>query len=245
MGNIEIKTAQNVAIEFETATALERTIAFLIDLFIVWTIEVILFVFLGSMTGTTDLHLLEIILMVMATCLGLFAMVSQEILWGGQTIGKKAMGVKIIKTNGREATANDFFVRWGLKIIDVGMSLGFFAMFTVSSSKRGQRLGIVANTTVIKLKPSNKITLTELIKLHNKTISHEVVYPQAGRINDEYALAIKHILERHQKYNNDTTSALVKEIAEKVINELQIELKDKSYVKFLKTFLDDYVKLTR
>lgn len=245
MGNIEIKTSQNVSIEFETATALERTIAFLIDFFIMFFTASFMIGILSSLSGKSDITFS--ILLVFFVLIWFFSMVTQEILLGGRTVGKMALGIKIIKTNGREATPNDFFVRWGFKVIDVMMSLGFFAMFVISSSKRGQRLGdVVANTTVIKLKPSsNKVSLNELLKMHTEGSSQQIVYPQAVRINDEYALVIKHIIDRYEKYKNDTSAGLVRDMAEKIKSELNIEIKEKSYLHFLKNFLADYVRITR
>ncbi|HTF82655.1 MAG TPA: hypothetical protein VL947_13050, partial [Cytophagales bacterium] len=144
------------------------------------------------------------------------------------------------------ATPNDFFVRWGFKLIDIALSWGFFAMFVISSSKRGQRLGdVVANTTVIKLKPSNKVSLDEILKMHTESSAHLVVYPEAVKINDEYALVIKHVIDRYTKYKNEASSQLVKDLTEKIKSDLNIEIKDKSYLQFLKTFLADYVRLTR
>lgn len=245
MGNIEIKTAQNVSIEFETATALERTIAWLIDYFVVTAVYVFL-MFIIKQSDGIDHRVEDIVLMVLAVILALFSMLFQEVMFGGRTLGKRALGIKIIKLNGREATPNDFFIRWGFKLIDVAMSWGLFAMFVVSSSKRGQRLGdIVANTTVIKLKQKSTILLKELMKMHIETDSADIKYPEAKRINDEYALVIKHVLERYNKYKNPNTSSLVKELAEKLKSELNLEIKEKSYVEFLKIFLSDYIKLTR
>lgn len=245
MGNIEIKTSQNVSIEFETATALERTIAFLIDFFIMF-ISLTTMIGILSGGGIKEDKILFSILMVVVIFVWFFSMVAQEILLGGRTLGKMALGIKIIKTNGREATPNDFFVRWGFKLIDIMMSFGFFAMFVISSSKRGQRLGdVVANTTVIKLKPSNKVSLNELLKMHTEGSNQQIIYPQASRINDEYALVIKHVIDRYEKFKNDTSSNLVREMAEKIKAELNIEIQEKSYLQFLKNFLADYVRITR
>ncbi len=246
MGNIEIKTSQNVSIEFETATALERTIAFLIDFAIMVTTFFILVGVMAANASGSSLSFLMILVYVLLIFIFFGSIIIQEILLGGRSVGKIALGIKIIKTNGREATPNDFFIRWGFKLIDVTMSWGFFAMFVISSSKRGQRLGdVVANTTVIKLKPSNKVSLAELLKMHTEAPDVGITYPQAIRINDEYALAIKHVIDRYGKYKNETTSQIIKDLAEKLKLELQIEIKEKSYLQFLKNFLADYVRLTR
>ncbi|WP_460992204.1 hypothetical protein, partial [Staphylococcus aureus] len=59
---------------------------------------------------------------------------------------------------------------------------------------------------MIKLKPSNKVSLAELLKMHTEGPGTGITYPQAIRINDEYALTIKHVIARYGKYKNDTTS---------------------------------------
>src|SRR5690606_12148888 len=83
-----------------------------------------------------------------------------ETFFGGQSIGKKSMGIKVVKMNGHNPTVGDCLLRWCLRIVDIGASLGALAAILVSSSEKGQRLGdMAANTVVIRLNPPNRYTI--------------------------------------------------------------------------------------
>ncbi len=67
----------------------------------------------------------------------------------GQTLGKKAMGIKVIKERGK-LTYSDAFIRTILRIVD---AIGFYilGLIVVLVSKKKQRIGdLAAHTIVVK-----------------------------------------------------------------------------------------------
>src|SRR5688572_15162729 len=102
MKSIEIKTTQNVILEYELADLRDRGIAFLIDQ-VVLTIGITLIstvVFAGLSLRETAATVFSILIF----CVFLFYSLTMEILNNGQTIGKMAMKIQVIKTVGGQAT---------------------------------------------------------------------------------------------------------------------------------------------
>jgi uncharacterized RDD family membrane protein YckC len=70
---------------------------------------------------------------------------------GGQTIGKKAMGVKVVKMDGSELTPTDSVVRNVLRIVDNLPCIPLVGIIMIFVNPLHQRLGdIAAKTLVVK-----------------------------------------------------------------------------------------------
>jgi len=68
----------------------------------------------------------------------------------GQTLGKKALGIKVVKEDMKNLTYGDAFIRTILRIID---SLGFYilGLIVILVSQKKQRIGdLAAHTVVVK-----------------------------------------------------------------------------------------------
>jgi len=68
----------------------------------------------------------------------------------GQTLGKKALGIKVVKENGNKLTYGDAFIRTILRIID---SIGAYllGLIVILVSQKKQRIGdLAAHTIVVK-----------------------------------------------------------------------------------------------
>jgi hypothetical protein len=163
----------------------------------------------------------------------------------GQSIGKKATGIQVVKLNGNALETNDYLVRWAYRAIDFGMS--FFAVGTISifMSEKNQRLGdMIANTTVIKLKPERVVTLDDLQHLPDKE-DYTPKYPRVVQYTDQEMLALKNLLSRYLLYRNDTYAELLHETVDKL--KVQMELEDFHIDEptFLRELISEYVILTR
>ena len=66
----------------------------------------------------------------------------------GQTLGKKALGIKVVKETGKKLTYGDSFVRTILRIID---SIGFYilGLIVILVSQKKQRIGDLAVHTIV------------------------------------------------------------------------------------------------
>lgn len=179
MKTISIKTAQNVQITFELAALGQRISAYVIDLVIILTYFTLIRFLVNSVfeqnysynyeIGWNDISLFFLSL----PCV--FYSPLTEFITKGQTLGKKALGIRVIKVNGDNANLNEYLIRWLFK------GLAFFLLpleaVVVLVSKRSQRLAdIMANTVVVKLQPTYDYTLQQVLKLNED--KNEIEYPE-------------------------------------------------------------------
>lgn len=242
MKSIEIKTTQNVTLEYELADLRDRLVAFLIDLFIIGVGISLLSAFgyqiFSSGTGVT-------VFSVFLICIFLFYALAMEILNNGQSIGKMAMKIKVIKMTGGRASFSDYVARWAFRMIDIWFSFGGIASVLIASSARAQRIGdIVANTAVVKLIPRMDLRLEDILGIQSRE-SYTPVYTEARKLLEEDVLLIKTTLSRQQQFNNTAHKEAIHLLAEEIRAILDIKTIGGSERQFLQTILKDYVVLTR
>src|ERR1041385_6990383 len=122
MKSIEVKTTQNVTLEYELADLRDRVVAFIIDLAVLMVVSTLI-----SMIGFGGLRLegtAATILSVIMSCIFVFYSLGMEVLNNGQSLGKMAMKIQVIKTAGGQATFSDYTARWVFRMIDIWFSLG-------------------------------------------------------------------------------------------------------------------------
>lgn len=241
MKTIEIKTTQNVVLQYELADLRERIVAFLIDsAILIFGLSILVNVFAQVFTGTTMEALVYLCLAVY-----IFYSLAFEALNRGQTPGKMAMRIRVVKTTSGQATFTDYTARWVFRMVDIFFSFGGIASILIASSPKSQRIGdIVANTTVIKLTPRMNLTLQDILNIHAPG-SYKPEYTQAKQLMEQDALLIKTTLDRYRIYNNDAHSEALAMLAEKIASILRIPQAEKNQQQFLETVLKDYVMLTR
>ena len=85
-----------------------------------------------------------------------------ESLMEGQTFGKKAMKIKVVKIDGFQAGFGDYLIRWFFRLVDVFSNSGVVGLISMIVSKNNQRLGgIGSGTAVISLK--NRVNISHTI----------------------------------------------------------------------------------
>lgn len=236
MKKLEINTAQNVIIEYQLASLGNRIGAFFIDAIIIGMIALLFHLIFLSSSSTT--HTTAIIIPVL-----LYSIVS-EIITNGQSLGKKAIGIKIIKINGTSLQAFDFLTRWIFGLIDIILSVGIVAIVMISSTSRAQCLGdLVGNMVVIQ---TNSGDIYSLNKILDRKINEQYtpVYPQANIYTEDEMLMIKQALNRYYKYKNAGHKEAILLLSKKIEEQLQITAPPNK-ITFLRQLLKDYIHLTR
>jgi len=248
MRTIEITTTQNVTIEYELATLQERIIAFFIDVLIVGTLYLILFTVLSSILRDSLFDsggALNFVVGFLPLGLFLAYQLLSEIIANGQSWGKKAMGIKVVRLDGQEPSLTDFLLRAVFLIIDAALSVGIVAALLISSSNNSQRLGdMTANTTVIRVKFGFQFRLEDILKI-NSLDDYEPAYPEVRRLSEKDMLLIKTIITRYRRHRNNAHREVINELVDKLTKQLDIIEKPKNKIEFLKTLIRDYIVLTR
>jgi len=242
--SIEINTAQNVTIEYELAPLHQRLLAFLLDQAIIGTALVILY-FLGLWICGRYSDVMIYYTYFILILVGLFYTLISEIFMNGQSVGKLALGIRIVKLTGKQATLSDYIMRWLFRLVDIYMCFGSLCAILISSTDKSQRIGdIVANTVVIKLRPSRALTLRDLLNIHSID-NYEPRYPEVKYLSEEDMLLVKNVLERNRKFRNDAHLKAQEELVAKLMEVLHIPKLQQEKPEFLRTLLNDYIVLTR
>lgn len=249
MKSAEIVTAHNVVIQYEMAPVLSRVLASFLDMIIVAVYVVIVeMLFIALILGTyswRDDFGAEIVLMYLFMLPGIFYSFWMESVFAGQTVGKMAMGLRVINVSGDNASIGDLFLRWIFRFVDIMMSFGALGVIVALSNEKSQRLGdLVGNTVVIKLKPSNEFSITDILNIKSSK-GYEATYPQIVQMTDDDMLLIKNAMERLKKNPNEAHKNLVRELAQKTSEKLGLSEVPEKKMTFLKTALQDYIVLTR
>ena len=238
MKTIDIQTTHNVIIEKGLASVGIRIAAYLLDV-VFLVISILLFLFIFSLFGNSTLTAF------VASLFLFFFNLLIEIANNGQSFGKKILGIKIIRLDGKELTFSDLFSRWSVRFIDIYMSLGTIAFLTISTSLNGQRLGDrMANTVVVQKKDRSYFSLSEITKLKNAK-DYKTIYPTVTRLDDKDVLLIKKTLQRNFKYPSENNKRALILLSDKVEQVLGLDNSSQDKVRFLQTIMRDYIALTR
>jgi uncharacterized RDD family membrane protein YckC len=240
---IEINTTQNVKIEYQLASVTDRIIAYAIDFVLMGIGFLILFFFVSSFFESS----IDIITQIIAFIWFGFFTLGSEIIGNGQTIGKKAMGIKIIKLNGDELEFYDYFNRWVMRLLDIYFTIGTLAILFVVGNKSSQRLGdILAGTTVIKKQNAYGFKLADILKLNQKSKElSDFKYPLVHKLSERDVILIKNTIYRNQLYPNEAHQESLNLLTEKVIEILEIDEQPKNQRAFLNQVISEYIIQTR
>lgn len=247
MQHIEIQTTQNVTIEYELAPLKDRFVAMLIDMAIVTAI-LIGFIYLatglfGVFFDDDSSFFMVVGFAPIISFLG-YHLIS-EIVANGQSWGKKAMKLKVVRLDGEEAGLSDFLLRSIFHIVDTLFSGGIIAALLIASSERKQRLGdMTANTVVIRLNATNQKELEDVLKI-STTENYTPTYLDIKHFQEADILLIKKLITQHRKYPNKAHKEALIMAANRFSELLELEATPKNKLAFLETLLKDYVVLTR
>jgi len=243
MKNIEIKTTQNVVLQYELADLRDRAIAFFIDM-VCLVISLSILLAIGMATFSFS-ETAQTVVQIVVSCLFIFYSLAFEMLNKGQSIGKMAMRIQVIKMAGGQATFSDYAARWIFRLVDIYFSLGGIASILITSSPKAQRIGdVVAHTAVVKMVPKMDLDLEDLLAIHEQK-AYTPHYVQARQLHEEDALLIKATLDRYRKFDNDAHHEAIVLLAQKVKQLLSLDTVPGDEQRFLQTVLQDYVILTR
>ncbi len=248
MSTVEIKTTQNVTIDYELARLGDRLLAFLLDGVIVfggYYVLLFLFVSMFELPGPNSEALIQFYFFLFPLLLLILYAYLTEWLLHGQTLGKKSLGIKVVRIDGLEPKQTDYFLRALFLIIDVLTSLGILAILLITSTPRRQRTGdLAANTTVIRVKPNQEVRLQDILSISSLD-SYEPTYPEVRQLTDTDMLLVKKALQRYQNFPNEAHRTAIRELVAILEERTGLIPKEQDKLAFLETLIRDYIVLTR
>ncbi|MEM6262657.1 MAG: RDD family protein [Bacteroidota bacterium] len=231
MNTIIIPTTQNIELEYPIASMGDRILGFVIDLLI----QIGYFLAWGLLFYLTDTDFgeftigVQVFLYLPVFFYHLFC----ELLFEGQSIGKRVMKTRVVMLDGSPPSVSSYVIRWMLRLVDMPF-YGIVAIMSIAISGKGQRLGdLAAGTTVVKLKLVTSFDQTIFVETEEQ---YEVVFPEIKTLSDKDVSILKEVLDVGLQSNNP---ALVKRLADKVKEVIGVttETDDET---FLRTILKDY-----
>jgi uncharacterized RDD family membrane protein YckC len=234
MQTIQVRTTQNVFIHYPLASVGDRILGYLLD-------RLILVLYTVALAALFIQVKMEVVWVWMLT-LGvpwLFFSLAFEILMDGQTPGKRAMNVKVIRLNGTPATIGDYLLRWIFSLVDFSILSGAIAVIVIAAGGKGQRVGdVVAGTSVVKLIQQKEITANDIFV--SPAVEYTPTFTQVIHLNERDIELIQRALEVNRDQGNSQPMMAVTERIKSLLG-VQTDLPP---VKFLYTVVKDFQHLT-
>jgi uncharacterized RDD family membrane protein YckC len=236
MDNFQIETAQNISITQNVAGVGERILAYLIDGLMMLAYVIIITMLMGGLDGNQGQEWLFMSVVLLPL---LLYFLLWESLWNGQSPGKAALQLRVVKLDGSKPAFSNYMVRWLLRIVDITLTSGSVAVVTILLNGKGQRLGdLAAGTTVISERVRTGLDKTLLV---NVPADYRPVYPQVTVLSDRDVQEIKEIYRSSLANSN---YRVIGKLSNRVSGLLGVTPEEKP-VQFLKTVLKDYSYYTR
>ena len=184
MQHVEIQTAQNVALHYPIAGLGDRILAQILDGLILFAYLVLTLVVIAAAAGAglfSD-ETASVVVFVLLYAPVVFYHLLCEVLLHGQSLGKKARQIRVMRLDGREPSFADYFLRWLLGLVDFTLTSGVAAVVSVLATRHSQRLGdLAAGTTVVSLKKRRDLRETLFVETPATYAPH---FPQVDRLAD-------------------------------------------------------------
>jgi uncharacterized RDD family membrane protein YckC len=230
MDTIKIRTTQNVEVEYAIASIGDRILAYLVDgaIYLGW---IIVFALVNVYVGLSGVWFILALLPIM------FYHLLCEIFLNGQSLGKRALDLKVVKLSGHAPSVGDYLLRWVFRLLDITLFSGFVAIITIAINNKGQRLGdIAAGTSVIKTTPVRRRNSFQ-VKLED---NYQIVFPEVAVLSDKDMALLRKLLFKAIQYKNEVLLSRIAERTKEVM-EVRPKMNDRD---FLKTVIKDYHHLT-
>jgi uncharacterized RDD family membrane protein YckC len=248
MLQVKLDTGFNIEVEFPITAFHKRFFAWGIDLII----QIAYYIIVSKvMVGTFGSNWTEKAWLV--TLYGLpplFYHFVCEITLHGQSIGKKALHIKVITVDGGQPSTSQYLIRWIFRLADFPVWLFpaiavdalpwwcavflFAGIASVLITKHSQRLGdLAAGTIIIDTRTPTSWEDTVFTELES---NYQPRFPQVMKLSDKDINTLKSIIGTVRKRSDYNLSM---RIGERIKSKLHIE-SDQDSLEFLETLLKDY-----
>ncbi len=237
--SIQVQTAYNVVIDYNTANSWKRSLAYITDFFIIasWFFIFTVFVFSISFQSFSFkgeyMSMLYILVVLFPVS---FYHLLFEYFNNGQSPGKMLMNIRVIHTNGTHPGLSAYLIRWLFRPFDFLLTYGMLAFIMIGFTKNAQRLGdYVADTTVINLKVAgtDKNISSEDLSFRKQ---YKVTYPNLlTLLSDKDIQVIISVM-----HNNSADKTLLANKLEEVTGYPYDKKRINGVTEYLNTILNDY-----
>ncbi|QQO10483.1 RDD family protein [Breznakiella homolactica] len=140
-----VETPEGIEFTLYPAGLMIRLCAYAIDELVQYAILLSVYLTAGTLAEITGTWLL----MIMIFLVSWFYHVFCELTFKGQSLGKKIMGLRVVRSDGSPVNPGSSFLRNLLRFADTFMFLYYIALFSISLSPGFRRLGDWAADTLV------------------------------------------------------------------------------------------------
>ncbi len=253
---VKVSTPFNIHLDFEVATLPRRILAWTLDIVVIMLFAQGMRSFTLGMFYDASTNEYPIGLdLLMVTMPILFYHLAMEIIFQGQSLGKMAVGMRVLSLEGGEPNLGQYLLRWIFRIWEWPLVFGVVAFHSwglifqfllccflglavlviISITPKHQRLGdMAAGTAVVDTK--KQFTINDTIFQTISTNGYKVAFPEVMRLSDRDINAIKSVLTQTRETGRfDTAHRIALRVKEVLHIESRLEVTD-----FLEKLLDDY-----
>jgi uncharacterized RDD family membrane protein YckC len=144
-------TGDAVVLELRLAKLASRGLALAIDLAVQLTVLFVGVLVVGGLLGSADEALAAALGLTFFVAVVVGYPVAMETSTRGRSLGKLALGLRVVREDGGPARFRHAFVRALLGVVEIWLSFGSIALIASLASRQGRRLGdYLAGTVVVR-----------------------------------------------------------------------------------------------
>lgn len=232
MDNFQIETAHNITLQQNVAHITTRLGSYFIDWLIIIAYSILILLIMNQLNIPPSMEYAAVYSLLSLPIM--FYHLTFEVLLNGQTPGKYANKIRVVKLDGSKPTLGSYFLRWFLRLIDFSLAFGSVAVLSILLTGKGQRLGDIAGgTTVVSEK--KRVTLKDTI-IADIPLDYVPTFPQVTLLSDEDIQTIKSVYKnalKNRKHN------IILKLHVKVLGLLNTKT-DLKPIDFIETVIKDY-----
>ncbi|MCO4806168.1 MAG: RDD family protein [Flavobacteriales bacterium] len=238
MKTLEFENTQGINLQYTIANTMERVIAYVLDAIILALFFLVTAIIFQPEGDGAQVYFAFVFIPPF-----FFYAVLMEWLNDGRSLGKMAIGLKVVRVDGRPVSGYDYLMRWLFRWLDIYLSSWLLAPILVAATPRGQRLGdILADTTVIQTR-TGRISLKRVLKL-GQLKKYVPVYPQVLELSENQMMTVKEVINRNKRYPSHAHFKARAELSNRLRSILDIDDQEDDRV-LLEILVKDYITLSR
>jgi uncharacterized RDD family membrane protein YckC len=189
-----IITGEGVLLDSRPTSAATRLLAALLDLLVLGVGLVVLVIALGVVGPTASEELGRILGVVLLATVMVVLPTTVETLTRGRSLGKAAMGIRIVRDDGGPLVFRQALVRALVGVVELWLTLGTVALICSIVHPQGKRVGdILAGTDAVRVRGAAKVRTPVLMPPPLAGWAHSA---DLARLPDGLALSVRQFLGR-------------------------------------------------
>jgi uncharacterized RDD family membrane protein YckC len=180
----------------------------------------------GSRDGASIIAYAIIALVVLVMFFGWWGyFILGEMIWNGQSIGKRRLGLRVVRAGGQPISITASLIRNLLRVVDQFLFIGVLVMIVDS---RSRRLGDLAAGTVVIREPRNSPTkdlTTALRPVDIPAVSEQAVdaFPNPERLAIGHYMLLRDYFARRSGMTARSADLLASDLASRLAGSLDVE----------------------